>query len=303
MRIYRTRLLFPNCIFGKILGLGSLLFPFLFASLASALPLAKKVLAMKEKANTYYRQKKYVQACDIYKEITLLDTLDARTRIDLGLCLQNLGEKDSALQVSRQALSIAGRSLGSASDSLWSNVDLRTRKGAYYNLDKLGGPMREPDSGHCESWASLGTCAQRFFVCADIGRQRTKEGFLHWSILRVALTKERAIFSTEESETLADLPRPDMLDMETQNTDGEFESRIKWLNRDSVVTLPLGETLVRDSASCPAPCKVPERILSECRVLHFDPCTGVIGVACGLNLDEKDDQIVIGEYYLIPARP
>jgi hypothetical protein len=181
-------------------------------------------------------------------------------------------------------------------------VDLRTRKSAYYNLDKLGGPMREPDSGRCESWSALETCDQRLYVCADIGRKRTAEGIVHWSILRVALSRNRSIFSTEESETLADLPRPEMLDMEVQNTDGEFESRIKWLNRDSVATLPLGEVLIAEGVHCPAPCKYPEKVLSECRVLHFDPCSGVVGVACGINLEGDDDQIVIGEYYLIPAR-
>jgi hypothetical protein len=44
------------------------------------------------------------------------------------------------------------------------------------------------------------------------------------------------------------------------------------------------------------------KVLSECRILHFDPCTGVVGIACAIDQGGDGDQIVIGEYYLYPAR-
>jgi hypothetical protein len=264
---------------------------------------SKKVLSLKAEANALYRKKKFADACDLYREIADLDTLDAPARTDLGLCLQNLGKKDSALQVSRDALRLAGRSLGSLNDSDWSNPDLRARKTAYFNLDKLGGPMREPDSGQCETWASFATCSRPFYVCADVGRKRTADGgMVHWSVIRVGLTRPRAAFSVEETETEADLPRPEMRDMEEQTIDGEFESKVRWLNRDSSTTLPLGEILETQTEGCDAGCKKTEEVQSECRVLYFDPCSGVVGLACAIDQGKNQDRILIGEYYLIPAR-
>lgn len=271
------------------------------ASGVSGLP-SKKILKLKAEANALYRQKKFADACGLYREVAELDTLDAPARTDLGLCLQNIGRKDSAVVVSRDALRLAGRGLGNDGDSNWSNPDLRTRKSAYYNLDKLGGPMREPDSGHCETWASFATCSKPFYVCADVGRKKTSAGMVHWSVIRVGLTRARAAFSDEETEMEADLPRPEMRDMEEQGIDGEFESKVRWLNRDSSATLPMGETLESQQEGCDAGCKHTEETLSECRVLHFDPCSGVVGIACAIDQGKNQDRILIGEYYLIPSR-
>ncbi len=262
---------------------------------------SKKILALKAEANGLYRQKKYAEACPIYREITERDTLDAGALTDLGICLQNLGKKDSVLHVSREALRLAGKSLASPSVSDWSNLDLRARKSAYFNLDKLGDPMREPDSGSCETWAAFAVCGKAFYVCSDVGRVRTARGYDHWAILRVGLTREQAIFSAVEAETQADLPRPEVRDMEEVDVDGEFESKLKWLNRDSVVTLPLGEIFETRVEGCSS-CQATEKVMTECRVLHFNPCTGVVGVACAVDQGGGDDRIVIGEYYLIPAR-
>jgi hypothetical protein len=162
--------------------------------------------------------------------------------------------------------------------------------------------MREPDSGKCETWAAFATCQQAFHACSDVGRKLSPKGMARWSILRLALKRERALFPVEEAETHADMPHPEMRDMEEVNVDGEFESRLKWLNRDSVVTLPMGETLEMSDESCGMGCKKKEKIMSECRVLHLDPCTGVIGIACAIGPEGSDDQIIIGEYYLIPVK-
>jgi len=263
---------------------------------------SRKVLKLKAEANALYRQKKFADACALYREVADLDTLDAPARTDLGLCLQNLGKKDSAVQVNRDALRLAGRSLRGLADSDWSNPDLRARKSAYFNLDKLGGPMWEPDSGHCETWASLATCAHPFYVCADVGRKRTSAGMVHWSVIRVGLTRARAGFSEDETETEADLPRPEMRDMEEQGIDGEFEAKVRWVNRDSAATLPMGETLESQAEGCDAGCKHSEEVQSECRVLDFDPCSGVVGIACAIDEGKNQDRVLVGEYYLIPAR-
>src|SRR4051812_14832730 len=47
---------------------------------------SRKVLALKEEANRYYRARKSPEACRIYREASLLDSNDAGLRNDLGIC-------------------------------------------------------------------------------------------------------------------------------------------------------------------------------------------------------------------------
>jgi tetratricopeptide (TPR) repeat protein len=273
------------------------------SGIAQASPsVSKKMLALKEKANYFYRLKKYSQACPIYRAIIDLDSLNAKAHIDLGLCLQNLGKKDSALWASREALKISGRSLVRFSDSDQFNPDLRARKSAYFNLDKLGGPMPEPDSGHCETWANFGICSKAFYACVDVGRLKTEKGTERWSVLRIGIRKDQAIFSMEDAETVADLPRPEIRDMEEMNIYGDFHNRGSWLNRDSVVQIPLGESVELNAGDDLGSSNPKEKLISECRVLHFNPCTGLVGMACAIEQAKGKDQIVITEYYLIPAQ-
>ncbi len=262
---------------------------------------SKKNQALKTSANALYREKKYAQACNIYRQITLSDTTDLRTLNDLALCYENMGYRDSAVQLSRAVLKSAGHSLAGSTESEWSNLDLRARKTAYFNLDKLGGPMREPDSGQCETWASFATCSRPFYVCADVGRRKILNGYQHWAILRIALSKVQAIFPVEEAETQADLPRPEMRDMEAQSISGEYENKLKWVNRDSIVTIPLGERRETQNEDCKVDCQKAETAVSACRILNFDPCSGVIGIACAIDQGSSEDQIVIGEYYLLSS--
>jgi hypothetical protein len=73
------------------------------------------------------------------------------------------------------------------------------------------------------------------------------------------------------------------------------------VNRDSSSLIPLGEILETVDPACTGNCGKLERVQSECRIIHFDPCAGVLGVACGIQ-EEGKDRIVIGEYYLIPVK-
>jgi hypothetical protein len=273
------------------------------AAAASLSPrLSRKVLALKEEANRFYRARKYPEACRLYREATLLDGNDAGLRNDLGICFQKSGKKDSALAATREALRLAGRSLAADPPADWSFPDLRARKNAYFNLDKLGGPMSEPRPGQCETWSSLSNCRGRLHVCVEAGSRPAEGGTLRWRAMRVGLTRARALFSYEEVEAPALVPRPEIRDMEELSIDGEAEGRSRWVNRDSSAVLPLGEALETADPACAGNCGRLERVQSECRVIHFDPCAGVLGVACGIQEGEGKDRIVISEFYLIPAR-
>jgi hypothetical protein len=271
---------------------------------SAALPsaVARKCHALKEKANALYRLKKYEEAGEVYGEIAALDSLDASARNNLGLCYLKRGMKDSALEANRQALTLADRSLATRDTNVWSFPDLRARKTAYFNLDKLGGPMPEPRAGQCETWSSFTSCRGRLHVCAEQGKRPIEGGTLHWDILRVGLNRSRALFAYEEVEVPALVPRPEMRDMEQAAIDGMPEGRSRWLNRDSSVTIPLGEMLETADPSCTGNCGNLEKVQSECRVIHFDPCAGVVGLACTVQEEGGGDRIVIGEYYLIPAK-
>ena len=270
-------------------------------ALAQVLP-TKRILQLRREAEDLYQTKKYPEACSRYREIAEFDTNDANVRTELGLCLQKLHKNDSALLVSRQALKIASRSMITMDSKRWSIPDLRARKSAYFNLDKMGDPMHAPDSGQCETWATYNSCNQSLFVCSDIGHKNTLEGKMHWSVMRVGLTPKLAMFTEVETETQADLPQPEMRDMEATEIDGDFESKKKWINRDSTVTIPLGEVLETKANGYSLAKNSNEQILSECRVLYFDPCGGFVGMACALDEGKNEDQIIITEYYLIPVQ-
>ncbi len=260
---------------------------------------------LKLRANGYYRARKYKEACDLYAAVARLDSGDAAVRNDLGLCFQNLGRKDSALAYTREALRIADRGLADPDTGAWSFANLRARKSAYFNLDKLGGPMHEPKPGQCETWSSIAECPARVHVCAEAGSRSVAGGTLHWDILRAGLTRANALFSYDEVEVPSQVPHPEMRDMEELTIDGVPESKVRWINRDSAVTLPLGEFLETADAGCtggPAKCGNLEKVRTECRVIHFEPCEGVLGVACGIQEEGGPDRILIGEYYLIPGR-
>jgi hypothetical protein len=263
---------------------------------------SRKVQALKEQGNKSYRAKKYADACRYYRQATLLDSNDAGLLNDLGICFQNLGQRDSALHSTRQALRLADRSLASGSDYDWSFPDLRARKTAYFNLDRLGGPMKEPRPGQCETWSSLSSCGGRYHVCVEEGNRPAGNGLLRWNVLRVGLTRSRALFTFDEVEVPSHVPRPEMRDMEEISIDGMSESRSRWLNRDSSVVIHLGDVLETADPACVGNCGKLERVQSECRIIHFDPCAGVVGVACGIMEGEGKDRIVIGEFYLTPSR-
>jgi hypothetical protein len=265
----------------------------------------RQIQLMKIKANGFYRARKFREACGLYGAIARLDTSDAAVRNDLGLCYQKLGFKDSALAYTRAALRIADRSLASQDPDAWSFPDLRARKSAYFNLDKLGGPMHEPKPGQCETWSSFTECPARLHVCAEQGRRAAAGGSLHWDILRAGITRAHALFSYDEVEVPSQIPHPEMRDMEEMSIDGVPESKVRWINRDSSVVLPLGEFLETADSACAAGrrgCGDLEKERIECRVIHFEPCAGVIGVACGIEEEGGKDRILIGEYYLVPGK-
>lgn len=267
---------------------------------AQALP-TKKILSLRLEAEELYQQKKYPEACLRYQQIADNDSNDANVRTELGLCLQKIHKNDSALIVSREALRLSSKSLIATTLAGWSNPNLRSRKSSYFNLDKMGDPMHEPDSGQCETWATFNSCTQSLFVCTDRGRKNSLEGKVHWTVSRVGLTPQHAMFTEAELETNADLPQPEIRDMEAVDIGGDFEAKKKWLNRDSSITLPLGEVLEKKSTGYSMAKNSNEQTLSECRVLYFDPCAGIVGMACALVEEGDEDQIVISEYYLIPA--
>ncbi|MDB5106679.1 MAG: hypothetical protein JWP91_4368 [Fibrobacteres bacterium] len=263
---------------------------------------SRKVQNLKERGNAHYRAKRYAEACRAYREASLLDSNDAGIRNDLGSCFFKVGSKDSALQFTREALRLADRGLAVTPDPLWSFPDLRARKTAYFNLDKLGGPMPEPLPGKCETWSSLANCNGRFHVCVEQGARASEGGTLRWQVLRVALSKSRALFSYDEVEVPAQVPHPELRDMEEMSIEGDPESRQRWVNRDSSVIIPLGDFMETADSTCEGKCGKLETVLSECRVIHFDPCAGLVGVACGIQEGPGRDRIVIGEFYLIPAK-
>lgn len=262
----------------------------------------RKIIALKEKANAFYRAKRYEEAGRVYREIAGLDPADAGVRNDLGLCFLKRGMKDSALEAGREALRLADRILASGDTTPWSYPDMRARKSAYFTLDKLGGPMPEPRRGKCETWSAFSDCKARLFVCAEAGRSPAPGGELRWDILRIGLTRINALFSYDEVEIPSQVPRPEIRDMEAESIDGVPESRMKWMNRDSSVTIPLGDALETTDPACEGSCEKFEKVRSECRVIHFDPCSGVVGVACEIEDGGAGDRIVVGEYYLIPAK-
>lgn len=267
--------------------------------------IARQVQLLKLRANGMYRARKYREACDLYAAVADLDTSDAAARNDLGLCHRALGNKDTALAAARAALRIADRSLAAPDTSAWSYPDLRARKTAYFTLDKLGGSMTEPKPGQCETWSAGGACPARLHVCAEQGHRPQGGGTLRWGILRAGLTRAHALFGYDEVEVPSQVPRLEMRDMEELGIDGTPESKIRWLNRDSSVTLPNGEFLETADPDCFPDCHIAGNLEKErvrCRVIHFDPCAGVIGMACAFE-EEGKDRILIGEYYLAPAAP
>jgi hypothetical protein len=265
---------------------------------------ARRIQLLRVRANGLYRARKYRAARDLYAACARLDTGDAGARNDLAGCHLKLGQRDSALAASRAALRLAGRSLASPDAGAWSFPDLRARKSAYFLLDKVGAPMSAPGPGRCEAWtAAEGECRARLYVCAERGGRAEAGGALRWDILRAGLSAARAAFSPEELESPSQLPRPEPRDMEAASIGGAPESESRWVNRDSSVTLPLGEFLETADPACSGPaCGSLEQERIGCRILHFDPCAGVIGMACAYQEEGGPDRIVIGEWYLIPSR-
>lgn len=263
--------------------------------------ISRQVQALKEQGNKAYRGKNYAGALVLYRQASLMDSNDAGLFNDLAICFRNIGQRDSALQATRQALLLADRSLASGSDYDWSFADLRARKTAYFNLDRLGGPMKQPRPGQCETWSSLSSCGGRYHVCVEDGNRPAGDGMLRWKVLRVGLTRLRALFTYDEVEVPSHVPRPEMRDMEAISIDGMSESRSRWLNRDSSIVIHLGDLLETADPDCVGDCGRLERVQSECRIIHFDPCAGVVGVACGISEGEGADRIVIGEFYLTPS--
>ncbi|MDB5047703.1 MAG: hypothetical protein JWO30_774, partial [Fibrobacteres bacterium] len=203
---------------------------------AAATAAAKKAQPLKEKANLLYRAKRFEEAGRFYRQAADMDSADASVRNYIGLCFLKRGLKDSALAAEREALRLADRSLAGGDTSDWSFPDLRARKSAYFNLDKLGGPMPEPKPGQCETWSSFSECRARLHVCAETGWRSSQGGTLHWNILRVGLTRSRALFSYDEVEVPSQVPHPEMRDMEEISIEGVPESKLRWVNLDSSVT-------------------------------------------------------------------
>lgn len=259
---------------------------------------------LKLRADGLYRARKYREAAGLYAACARLDPEDAAARNDQASCYQKLGLNDSALLCAREALRLAGRSLASRDTAAFSFADLRARKSAYFILDKLGKPMTTPKPGQCESWtAAEGECRARMHVCAERGSRPAPGGTLRWDILRAGVARLNALFTYDEVEVPSQIPRPELRDMEESSIDGLPESGIRWINRDSAATLPLGDFLETADPACTGPaCGALEKERTECRVLHFDPCAGVIGMACAYQEEGGSDRVVVGEYYILPAR-
>ncbi len=259
---------------------------------------------LKVRANGLYRARKYREALDLYAACARMDPGDADARNDVAECYVKLGRKDSALARAREALELAGRSLAAGDTAGWSFPDLRARKNAYFLVDKLGARMPPPKPGRCEIWTpSEGGCRARMHVCAERGSRPRPEGTLHWDILRAGVSGLRALFVYEEVEDSSQVPRPELRDMEAASVGGGSESESRWVNRDSAATFPLGEFLETPDPACSGPaCGNLEQERIGCRILHFDPCAGVVGLACAYPEAGGPDRIVIGEWYLVPAR-
>jgi len=266
--------------------------------------IARRIQLLKLRANGLYRAREYRQAIDLYAGCARLDPGDAEARNDLAAGYQKLGLMDSALGCAREALRLADAGLAAGDTLAWSFPDLGARKNAYFLLDKLGAPMSAPKPGQCETWtASEGECRSRLRVCSERGGRPAPGGRLHWDILRASVFPLKSLFAYEEVESASQIPRPELRDMEAASIDGIPESRSLWLNRDSAATVPLGEYLERADSACSGPaCGGLGKEMSECRILHFDACAGVIGMACAYQEDGGPDRIVIGEVYFLPAR-
>lgn len=264
----------------------------------------RRIQLLKVRANGLYRARQYPEACRVYAECARLDPGDASARVDLAGCYQKLGRKDSAVAFAREALRLADAGLAASDTVLWSFQDLSVRKNAYFILDKSGSPMPTPKPGQCETWtAADGGCRARLHVCAERGSHPSTGGTLRWDVLRAGVSRLRALFEYEEVEAAAQVPHPELRDMEAASIDGVSESESRWVNRDSSVTLPLGEFLETADPACSGPaCGSLEKEMAGCRILHFDPCAGVIGMACAYQEEGEPDRIVVGEWYLVPAR-
>lgn len=264
----------------------------------------RRIQLLKVRANGLYRARQYPEACRVYAECARLDPGDASARIDLAGCYQKLGRKDSAVALAREALRLADARLAASDTVSWSFPDLSVRKNAYFILDKSGIPMSTPKAGQCETWtAADGACRARLHVCAERGSRPAAGGTLRWDVLRAGVSRLRALFAYEEVEAAAQVPHPELRDMEAVSIDGISESESRWVNRDSSATLPLGEFLeTADPACSGSSCGSLEKEVAGCRILHFDPCAGVIGMACADQEEGGPDRIVVGEWYLVPAR-
>jgi hypothetical protein len=256
------------------------------------------------RANGLYRARKYRDAAELYAACARLDPGDASVRNDLAGCYQKMGRKDSAVAFAREALRLADAGLEASDTVYWSFTDLSARKNAYFILDKSGNPMTTPRPGQCETWiAAAGVCRARLHVCVERGSRPAAGGTLRWDVLRAGVSRLRALFAPEEVETPSQVPHLELRDMEAASIDGISESESRWVNRDSSVTLPLGEFLETADPACSGPaCGSLEKEVAGCRILHFDPCAGVIGMACANQEEGGSDQIVVGEWYLLPAR-
>jgi hypothetical protein len=164
--------------------------------------------------------------------------------------------------------------------------------------------MSAPKPGQCETWtASEGDCRSRIRVCSERGGRPAPGGTLRWDVLRASVFPFKALFAYEEIESASLVPRPELRDMEGSSIDGVSEGYSRWVNRDSAATIPLGEFVERSDPACAGPaCGGLEKELIECRILHFDACAGVIGMACAYQEEDGHDHIEIGEGYFLPAR-
>lgn len=129
---------------------------------------APSAAALSQRATQLYRQKKYVEACPLFEQVTQLTPERGAAWGDYGLCLARLGQTNEAIAATYKAIGLSGSSAA-------------TRKAAYYNLGSvlhhdfpshIPGPTEEASLAElegelprCEIFDAVPGCNQRAFAC------------------------------------------------------------------------------------------------------------------------------------------
>jgi hypothetical protein len=229
------------------------------------------IAALKKRALTAFRAKRYRDACPLFAEIVNLLPRDAAGMGDFGFCLQQMGETGLAILVDRYAVRLAARD---------TSEDLAVRRAVYHNLATL--ETKKPLSFYPKPCMTLASdafgCEKPVFVCGVDGTygMDTRVAIITYTAARFALSAEAAALEPD----LYALSWPELGDGPTETSDrsgaSSFDISLK-VDRDS-----------RDGNYNTVTNEV-----STCDVVYADGCSGRVGLSCSWQDMRSNDKPVV----------